>query len=51
MALSEKEKEEAIEGFKKLGVCAQLAEAAANLSWKSPTPVQEQAIPLLLQGT
>ena len=50
MELSETERKEAIEKFEKLGVCSQLAEAAANLKWKSPTPVQEQAVPLLLQG-
>ena len=36
--------------FQSLGVCAQLAESAAALGWKKPTAVQEQAVPLLLQG-
>ena len=36
--------------FESLGVCSQLAEAAAALGWKQPTAVQEQAVPLLLQG-
>jgi superfamily II DNA/RNA helicase len=39
-----------IERFKALGVCEELAEAAAALGWKSPTHIQEQAVPHLLQG-
>ena len=50
MELSEKEKKQACESFEALGVCSQLASAAADLKWKRPTPVQEQAVPLLLQG-
>jgi superfamily II DNA/RNA helicase len=48
--LSESERIKSVEAFKALGVHAQLAEAAAALNWKSPTPIQEQAVPLLLQG-
>ena len=36
--------------FRALGVCAELAEACAGLGWKSPTEIQEQAIPLALAG-
>lgn len=50
MELSEKEVKEAVQSFEALGVCSQLASAAAVLKWKRPTPVQEQAVPLLLQG-
>ena len=39
-----------IERFKALGVCEELAEAAAALGWKNPTHIQEQAVPHLLQG-
>ena len=39
-----------VEAFKKLGICEQLAEAAAALGWKEPTSIQQQAVPLLLQG-
>ncbi len=39
-----------IASFEALGVCSQLAEAAAALKWERPTPIQEQAVPLLLQG-
>ena len=39
-----------VEAFKKLGICEQLAEAAATLGWKEPTSIQQQAVPLLLQG-
>lgn len=41
---------EAVSAFEALGLCTQLAEAAADLGWKSPSPVQQQAVPLLLQG-
>ncbi len=39
-----------VEAFKKMGICEQLAEAAAALGWKEPTSIQQQAVPLLLQG-
>jgi ATP-dependent RNA helicase DDX47/RRP3 len=51
MTLSEKEKQEAISAFVALGVCTELAEAAASLGWKKPSSIQEHAIPHLLQGT
>eukprot|EP00195_Chlamydomonas_chlamydogama_P017452 CAMPEP_0202915222 /NCGR_PEP_ID=MMETSP1392-20130828/65101_1 /ASSEMBLY_ACC=CAM_ASM_000868 /TAXON_ID=225041 /ORGANISM="Chlamydomonas chlamydogama, Strain SAG 11-48b" /LENGTH=392 /DNA_ID=CAMNT_0049607155 /DNA_START=25 /DNA_END=1200 /DNA_ORIENTATION=- len=47
--LTEQERKDAIAAFEKLGICTQLAEAAANLGWKSPSSIQEQAIPHLLQ--
>lgn len=50
MELSESEREQAIQAFKALGVHSQLAEAAASLKWKAPTPIQLQAVPHLLQG-
>jgi ATP-dependent RNA helicase DDX47/RRP3 len=51
MAISEqKVDEQAVQAFEKLGVCRQLAEAAASLGWKAPTSVQEQAVPHLLAG-
>lgn len=49
-ALSEKDKQEAIAAFEDLGVVPQLAEAAAALGWKSPTGIQQQAIPHLITG-
>jgi ATP-dependent RNA helicase DDX47/RRP3 len=49
-AMSEDEKAKAVALFEKLGVCTQLAEAAASLGWKSPSAIQEQAVPLVLQG-
>lgn len=42
--------EEAVAKFEKLGICRQLAEAAASLGWSAPTGVQEQAVPHLLAG-
>jgi hypothetical protein len=48
--LTDKEREEAIKGFEGLGLCTQLAEAAAGLGWKKPTIIQEQAVPPLIQG-
>ena len=45
------EKRTAAENFEALGICRQLAEAAVALKWKAPSPIQEQAIPHLLQGT
>lgn len=48
--LSEEEHSKAVAAFQKLGVCEQLAEAAASLGWKSPSSIQEQAVPLVLQG-
>lgn len=48
--LSEEEHQKASAAFQKLGVCEQLAEAAAALGWKSPSSIQEQAVPMVLQG-
>ena len=48
--LTPAENDKAIAAFEELGVCRQLAEAAANLGWKSPSSIQAQAIPHLLQG-
>lgn len=48
--LTDEEKAASCAAFRALGVCSQLAEAAAALGWKSPSPIQEQAIPHLLDG-
>ncbi len=48
--MTEQEKQTAISAFTKLGICTQLAEAAAGLGWKAPSSIQEQAIPHLLAG-
>lgn len=48
--LTDQEKTDAMAAFEKLGICPQLAEAAASLGWKGPSHIQEQAIPHLLQG-
>jgi superfamily II DNA/RNA helicase len=48
--LTEDEKEKSIKAFETLGICKQLAEAAASLGWKLPTNIQEQAIPNVLNG-
>jgi ATP-dependent RNA helicase DDX47/RRP3 len=42
--------EESITSFEKLGICRELAEAAVALGWKSPSSIQEQAVPLVLQN-
>jgi ATP-dependent RNA helicase DDX47/RRP3 len=44
------ERAKAIKAFEELGLATQLAEAAANLGWKHPSPIQQQAIPPLLAG-
>ncbi|WP_109829938.1 DEAD/DEAH box helicase [Reichenbachiella versicolor] len=36
--------------FKKLGLSAQLADVLQNMGFENPTPVQKEAIPLLLQN-
>lgn len=48
--LNDEEKRVSIESFMALGVCKELAEAAAGLGWKTPSAIQEQAIPHLLSG-
>jgi len=48
--LSEEERKKSVEAFEALGICSQLAEAAAALGWKCPSPIQEQAIPHVLQS-
>jgi hypothetical protein len=48
--LNDEEKRVSIEAFMALGVCKELAEAAAGLGWKKPSAIQEQAIPHLLNG-
>ena len=50
MDLSASENASTVTSFAALGICTQLAEAAAALRWKQPTPIQEQAVPHLLQG-
>jgi len=40
----------AVEAFMALGIEKDLAEAAAGLGWTSPTQIQRDAVPLLLQG-
>ena len=36
--------------FLETGLTSELAQTIANLGYETPTPVQEQAIPLALQG-
>ena len=40
----------AVKKFTALGVCEQLAEAAAALGWMAPTEIQAAAVPHLLAG-
>ena len=40
----------AVAKFRALGVCEQLAEAAAALGWTAPTEIQAAAVPHLLAG-
>lgn len=49
-ALTDQERAAAIKAFEELGLCAQLAEAAASLGWKTPSVIQQEAVPPLLQG-
>src|ERR1700747_1771072 len=37
--------------FKALGLNDQLVQATTDLGYETPTPIQEQAIPILLSGT
>ncbi len=39
-----------MESFKLLGLEAQVLEGIAKLGFENPTPIQEQAIPVLLTG-
>lgn len=48
--LTDEERKASIKAFEELGLCTQLAEAAASLGWKQPSIIQKQAIPPLLQG-
>ena len=36
--------------FKELGVCDAICDTCEALSWKAPTDIQKQAIPIALQG-
>lgn len=49
-ALTPAEHDKAVSAFEELGLCRQLAEAAAGLGWKTPSSIQVQAVPHLLQG-
>jgi len=48
--LTDQQRSEAIKAFEALGLCTQLAEAAASLGWKQPSVIQQQAVLPLLQG-
>ena len=48
--LTDDERAKSIKAFEALGLATQLAEAAASLGWKQPSPIQQQAIPPLLEG-
>jgi ATP-dependent RNA helicase DDX47/RRP3 len=48
--LTDVERAAAIKEFESLGLCTQLAEAAAALNWKEPSNIQREAVPHLLQG-
>ena len=48
--LTAAEHDKAVAAFEELGICSQLAEAAAGLGWKIPSSIQVQAVPHLLQG-
>jgi hypothetical protein len=49
-SLTEGERGAAIKAFEELGLSTQLAEAAAGLGWKSPSLIQQQAVPPLIAG-
>jgi ATP-dependent RNA helicase DDX47/RRP3 len=49
-ALTDTERKAAIKAFEELGLCKELSEAAAGLGWKTPSAIQQQAIPPLLAG-
>jgi ATP-dependent RNA helicase DDX47/RRP3 len=48
--LSDADRAAASAAFRALGVCEQLADAAAALGWRTPTPIQEAAVPAVLRG-
>ncbi|PNH11291.1 putative ATP-dependent RNA helicase, partial [Tetrabaena socialis] len=48
--LTDVERAASVAAFQQLGICSQLAESAASLGWKTPSSIQEQAVPLLLAG-
>ena len=50
VALTESETKKAVEAFTALGVCEELATAAAALGWKGPSEIQSQSIPQALEG-
>ena len=37
-------------GFAELGLCSELVRAVDDLGWSLPTPVQQEAVPLILGG-
>ena len=47
---NQSERSSSITAFKTLGLHDVLAETAAELGWKQPTDIQQQSIPLALQG-
>jgi ATP-dependent RNA helicase DDX47/RRP3 len=47
---SDAERQKAIDAFRNLGLCVQLAEAAAALGWREPSAIQAQSIPPQLAG-
>jgi len=49
-APSDGERAKAVEAFRALGLCVQLAEAAASLGWREPSAIQAQSIPPQLAG-
>eukprot|EP01025_Chloroclados_australasicus_P019821 TRINITY_DN20867_c0_g2_i2.p1 TRINITY_DN20867_c0_g2~~TRINITY_DN20867_c0_g2_i2.p1 ORF type:complete len:448 (-),score=59.52 TRINITY_DN20867_c0_g2_i2:605-1927(-) len=48
--LTKEEQVKASKEFQELGVCSELADTAAELGWKKPTSIQQQAIPHSIQG-
>lgn len=41
---------DSLASFIKLGVCKELAATAVDMGWKQPSKIQEEAIPLIIQG-
>ncbi|KAI4489868.1 hypothetical protein M0804_004050 [Polistes exclamans] len=48
--LTEKDEDEKCTYFHEFGLDDRILKAAAKLGWMEPTPIQEKAIPLLLEG-